>query len=365
MTVMKNNARKKQAVENGALNNESAAERAVALMHQAIDVIRRTEQIPVTPVSKFLPEHLRRELRRNARRLRQHKTQPRYPNLHSAEELAELYERTVLRDEMLEQGKRELDGISRELEAIPDVPEVRYAVGMLAREAGVAAEIDGPGSEAAERFRLLAEMVDHGHQHLFDRRRQRIEPPSHTHPAADLSLEALQQAAAADLLAAAPPGEPVISFPPEGHDSGRGRILFRIGLREASWIGSFERGEVKKNTVRVLPDRKHLFVCAEGAGYVIELQSRTLVQTTGTRITGVMYDNPVTLFIVKHNDTSLEAFGRAGRLWKTDTIGTGGFRGIEITEDSLRGEARHPLGWMRFSVGMKTGVVVLGDVRRE
>ncbi|MCU1347075.1 MAG: hypothetical protein JWO56_105 [Acidobacteria bacterium] len=250
------------------------------------------------------------------------------------------------------------------LEAIPDVPEVRYAVGMLAREAGVAAEIDGPGSEAAERFRLLAKMVDRGHQHLFDHRRQRIEPPSNTHPAADLPLEALQQAAAADLLAAAPPGEPVFSFPPagwesEGWDSGRGRILFRIGVREASWIGSFERGEVKKNTVRVLPDRKHLFVCAEGAGYVIELKSRTLVHTTGTQITGVMYDDPMTLFVVNHNGRSMEAFGRTGRLWKTDTIGCGEFRGMALTDDTIVGEARQPFppGWARFSVKLTTGEV--------
>jgi len=46
-------------------------------VHQAIDVIRRIAQVSVTPVGKFLPEHLRRELRRNARRLRQQKAQPR------------------------------------------------------------------------------------------------------------------------------------------------------------------------------------------------------------------------------------------------------------------------------------------------
>jgi hypothetical protein len=109
-----------------------------------------------------------------------------------------------------------------------------------------------------------------------------------------------------------------------------------------------------ENTVRVLPDRKHLFVCAEGAGYVLDLQSRALVQTTSTRISGVMYDTPVTLFIVNHDDTSLEAFGRTGRLWKTDAISTGGFRQIEITEESLAGEARHPLGWARVVVSRRS-----------
>ena len=366
ISAMKNRTRKKQAAGSGPLDDAQAAERAVALMNQAVDVLQRVEQAPVTPVGKFIPVHLRRELRRNARRLRQHQAVPRYQNLHSAEELALIYEQTALRDEILEQAKRELGRIGRELEAMLENRAACQALDRMVFRSRLEAEIDGPGSEAAERYRHLMKLSDRGRRHMSDLRRQRVEPPSHAHPAADLSLEALQNAAAADRLAVAPPGEPVLRFPPEGEDSGRGRILFRIGLREASWIGSFERGENDKTTVRVLPDRKHLFVCAEGAGYVIELESRTLVQTTGTRITGMHYDHAVTLFIVTHDDRSLEVFDRSGRLWKTETIGTGGFRGIELTEDGrLTGEARHALGWMRFSVGMETGVVVMGDVVGE
>jgi hypothetical protein len=347
-------------VKDDARKHENASARAMALVDQALDVIRRTEQAPLTPIRRFIPVHLRRELRRNAKRLHQQKMQPRYPNLHSAEELAGIYERTVLRDEILEQAKRELDEIGRELEGMLEDPEARQAVGMLVLQAEVAAGIDGPGSEAAERFRQLAKLVHRGHRHLLDLRRQRSARPSGIHPAADLSL---QEGAAAELLAVAPPGEPVLSFPPEGQDSGRGRVLFRIGLGKGSWIGSFERGEIETKTVRLLPDQQHLFVCAEGAGYVIHLQSRTLLSTTGTRITGVMYDDPVSIFVVQHDHSSLEAFGTAGRLWKTETIGTGGFRGMELTDDSLAGEAcqASPPGWVRFSVKLATGEVTLAD----
>jgi hypothetical protein len=62
-----------------------------------------------------------------------------------------------------------------------------------------------------------------------------------------------------------------------------------------------------------------------------------------------------------HGDTgtccALEAFGRTGRLWKTDTISSGGFRRLALTDDELVGEARHPAAWVRFSVKLATGAV--------
>jgi hypothetical protein len=85
--------------------------------------------------------------------------------------------------------------------------------------------------------------------------------------------------------------------------------LLRIGIREASWIGSFERGHTKVNIVSMLPDGKHLFVCVGGAGYVIDSKSRTLVERIGTEVIGAIEDDFWMLFIICHNDTSLEAFG--------------------------------------------------------
>ena len=62
---------------------------------------------------------------------------------------------------------------------------------------------------------------------------------------------------------------------------------------------------------------------------------------------------------------SLEAIGRIGRLWKTDPIGSGGFRRMAITDHKLVGEARHPSrpGWAFFSVRLTTGEVRFADGR--
>src|SRR5260370_18194738 len=117
------------------------------------------------------------------------------------------------------------------------------------------------------------------------------------------------------------------------------------------------------STIFMMPDGKHLFVSAEGAGYIIDAQSRTLVETIGTDVAGVMRDELMTVFVVDHNGTSLEAFGRTGRLWKTDPIGCGGFRDMAITDTTLIGEALQacPPEWAAFSVKLATGEVRFDD----
>jgi len=97
------------------MKNDNASGRAMALVHQAVGVLQRVDKAPGSPVNAFVPAKLRCELRRGAARLRMGKAQPRYRNLHTAEELADIYERTVRRDEILEQGLEDLNRITRDL----------------------------------------------------------------------------------------------------------------------------------------------------------------------------------------------------------------------------------------------------------
>ena len=342
-------------------NNASA--RALELVQEGIEILRRAEKsAPASPVTTFQSAKRRRTLRRDAARLREGKAEPRYRNLHTAEELADIYERTVQRDEMYEQTMKEFQRVARDLERIlkqnpPGLDETMVA---FVTEAKRAAEEQGPGSEAAQRYRHVEGLAWLGYERHSDTRRQRAPVPSRIAFAPDPSFEARWEKSAAELLTSLPPpDEPVIAFPPQGGDLGRGRILLRIGIRKASWIGSFELGHNNHTTVAMLPDDKHLFVSAGGAGYVIDEQSRTLVEMTGTDVVGTMVYNPLALFVVNHNGRSFEAFDRTGRIWKTDTISTGGFRRIDFTPDVMTGEARHPilLGWIGFSVKLATGEV--------
>lgn len=344
------------------MNDDNASERAVALVHQALDLLQRAEDAPASPVNTFLTAKRRRALRRAAARLRLGKAEPRYKNLHTAEELAAIYERTVQRDEILEQAAVDFKRITRDLGRLleEDNPELRKTMETLAIDARRSAEEHGPGSDAARRYRQLQLLAWLGHRQHSKSRRQRAPAPPRVALAPDPSVEARLQEIAAELLTSPPSSdEAVIAIPPQGQDSGRGRIFLRIGIGQASWIGSFERGDTNVSTIFMLPDGKHLFVSAAGAGYVIDAKSRTLVETTGTEVVGTMRDEPLTLFVVNHNGMSLEAFGRTGRLWKTDTISSGGFRRMAIKDDELVGEARQPApaGWAGFSVKLATGAV--------
>jgi hypothetical protein len=341
------------------MKNDNAPERAVVLVQEMVDVLLRTGNAPESPLTACLPARARRELRRGAARLRQQKVEPRYKNLHSAEELADLYERTAQRDEIVEKARRDLQRISLELKRIRSEkdPDVEKAMVTLVKEAARSAEEHGPRSEAAQRFRCMQLLEWVGQQAIDHRRKPGAKFPWRVFPAGDPSVEARYVLTAAEGLDSSPPGETVIAIPEEGKGSARGRALIRIGVGEASWIGSFETGSMSDSTVLMMPDCKHLFVSAQGAGYIIDLRSRSLVETVGTEVVEVI-GFPMGLFVVNHN-VSLEAFGRNGRLWKTGRISCGGFRGIVVTETRLIGEARQPPRgeWCGFSLDMATGEV--------
>jgi hypothetical protein len=356
---MKNNA-----LKNDVTKNEGASERAVALVNETLDVMRRTECVPDSPLNTSLTAEMRRKCRRYARLLREQKAEPRYRNLHTAEELAGIYKRAAKRDEIRDQGKRVLHRLSLELTRIrkENAAEVEKAMVVLVREAARLAEEQGPGSEAAHRFRLMLFLAWVARQSRNHSRKSRDPFRLRVSAAQDPSVQARYELTAAEVLAAPPPDEAVIAIPPEGEGSGRPRVFLRIGLGEAAWIGSFEIGHMSVSTIVMMPDDKHLFVSAKGAGYIIELKSRALVEEIGTDIAGVMSDYARTLFIVDHDGRRLEAFGKNGRLWKTDIISFQGFRDTAITDTSITGELRHPSrpGWTRFSVGLATGEVGFG-----
>lgn len=343
------------------MKEDNVSERAAALLHQALDVLQRAENAPDSPVNTFVPGKMRRLLRRGAERLRRGEAQPKYKNLFTAGQLADIYQQTILRDEILDQANAEFLRIGREIgRAIEeDGPAVRKTFEAIYLETLRSARENGPGSEAAQRLHQLRSLVRFAQRYGADQRRQKRSDPRDR--AAQHDAEGRLPLIAAEILASPPSGEAVIAIPPEDRGSGRGRIFLRIGVGKGSWIGSFEIGHMSVSTVFIMPDGKHLFVSAEGAGYIIEVKSRRLVEQIGTDVAGVTRDGPFTLFIVDHNGMSLEAFGQTGRLWKTDTISCGGFRGLTVTDTTLEGEARQASGWIRFSVELATGEVRFGE----
>ena len=285
------------------------SERAAALIHQGIDILERTEDAPV-------------ELKRIT---------------------------------------FELGGVMREEGAA-----VATTFDAIYRETEAEAKLQGPGSEAAQRLQLIQVLVTVASKTGSRNRRQKSSPRAKPPLSSNPRLQLLFELTAIKILDAPPAKEPVIAIPAEDSGSGRERLLMRIGVRQFAWVGSFERGHNETSTVQLMPDG-HLFVSACGAGYILDRKSHAFIEKIGDGVMTVGLDDSGQLFIVNHDEKSIECFGPRGRLWKTSPLGCGGLRGLTIIGDELLGEARQASQpeWAAFAVKLATGEVVWrGRTRR-
>src|SRR3954453_13236514 len=197
------------------MKEDNASERAAALLQQILDVLQRAENAPDSPVNTFVPGKRRRLLRRGAERLRRGEAQPQYKNLFTAEQLADIYQQTILRDEIREQADAEFLRIGREIaRAIEeDGPTVRKTFEALYLETLRSARENGPGSEAAQRLRQLRSLVRFAQRYGADKRRQKRSDPRVRAAAHD--AEGRIPLIPAEVLASPPSGEAVIAIPPE------------------------------------------------------------------------------------------------------------------------------------------------------
>jgi len=237
---------------------------------------------------------------------------------------------------------------------------ITFALGRVLKDEGaaVAMTFDAIYKETeAEALPLIQELIAVASKTGSRSRRQKGSTKPNVPTSSRLQL--LQELTAIKILDRLTAKGSVVAIPPEDSGSGRERLLMRIGVRQFAWVGSFERGDTETNTVQLMPDGR-LLVCACGAGYIVDRTSHALIEKIGDAVTPVGRDDSGSLFIVNHDEKILECFGPRGRLWKTAPLGCGGFRGLTITADELRGEARHASEpeWARFAVKLATGKVL-------
>lgn len=331
------------------MSNQQTSERAAALLEEIIDLLVWDETAPHSPIDGYAAGKARRRMRRAAELLRRGEARPKYRNLFTAEQLADICERTAKRDEMRQKVKEELVRTGREMaRLIEEDPEgTRQAIFAVYLATQRLADAQGPDSEAARRYRQVRRLT--GIAESFESHRRRGKPFDEPRGA-----EAARDGARApgdpiplipaEILDHAPAGEAILPFPGPGEDSGRPRILIRIDVGPSSWIGSFEAGFKPVSTVFMMPDNQHLFVSAGGAGYILDAGSRRLVERTGTEIVGVTRDAAMTLFVVNHNDVSFEAFGPAGRIgWGPGPIARATNAGRASAGSSAGDEEHQPI----------------------
>lgn len=337
------------------MKNQNVFERVVALLNETIDVLLRGENPPHSPIPPASTGAHIRDYRRHAERLRSGEAEAIFKNLYTDEQLADILDNAVKRDLIRLETRKSFFRLGREIGRLihEDAAESRRAFEWVFEDTCRQAEEQGPDSEAAARYRQL-EFIDRFARICKTESRRPKKKPG-AQPAAD-PLRRVPMIPA-QVLEEAPAGEEIIAIPPD-HGAGFRRMLIRIGFGPSSWVGSFVRGLQPVSTMSIMPDREHFFVSACGAGYIIHLESRTLVERLGTEVVGVMRDPLMTFFVVNHNNVSLEAFGVATRLWKTAPLGAGRLRNVALMEDQLVGEALQTSGeWTGFSIHVATGEV--------
>jgi hypothetical protein len=345
------------------MKNQSPSERVVALLNETIELLIRSESVPDSPVETVTTADERRDMKRHAERLLNGEAELCSENLYTPDQLAAILLATVGRDEGRKNVRDEFFRLADEIGAAihEDPVGTRKALDEFFLTTLREAKAAGPGSEAERRHRQLQKIGQFAKSSNTGKRRQKPSPaprgPRLAHdPAERIPL------VPAEVLPYPPAGEAITAFPASGEDAERGRILIRFGLGKSSWIGSFESGTKPMSTIFMMPDGKHLFVSAGGAGYILEEKSRTLVERTGTAVVGVIRDPEMTLFLINHDDRVLEGFGVGGRLWETPPIGDGGFQIRGLTDDEVVGEAwdSSANAWVDFGVNVATG-----EVRKE
>jgi hypothetical protein len=334
------------------MRNQHVFDRAVALLNELVDAYLPVEKVPAFPLDQPTTGKDRRLYRRAADRLRRGEQKPVFKTLYTGDQLGALLEAIVRHDDLRDQTLEASSRIGPQIGALmrEDAAAVREAFDAVFLDTHRLAEEQGPDSEAAARWRTLQGFNRAAGVVMEDRRRQ-ITPPPRRDPLRRIPL------VPAEVLEDAPEGVEIIAIPAEDDDTERERMLVRIGLGASSWVGSFVCGEQPVSTMFIMPNGKHFFVSACGAGYIVDLESRTLVERAGNAVAGIHRDPLMTFFLIEHDD-SLEAFGVVNRLWKTPPLGAGGLRNIALKDEYVVGEAQQASGeWLAFAVEVATGAV--------
>jgi hypothetical protein len=154
-------------------------------------------------------------------------------------------------------------------------------------------------------------------------------------------------------------GPAPVPFRFAGRDPFDGFVVEFVGIGGGEWVGNFQRAIGTKDAVLFAPRRTdHVIVIAGGMGYVVEIESRTLVRTFGGAVNDLFYlpDRDAVIF---GNGLWFECEGADGRIWKTPRLAWDGTKDVRLEGSLLSGNAfdAGEEAWRPFVVDIETGAL--------
>jgi hypothetical protein len=146
-------------------------------------------------------------------------------------------------------------------------------------------------------------------------------------------------------------------FSSTGHGThSEGFVVRFLPEQSSPWVGNFQGGFGKCQGVFVHPNGCHLIVVATGQAYIVEPESRALLDHFGADIASVV-EVPEIDALLFTNGLWFEAYGASGLLWRSRRVSWDGVRSLSRTKLTLHGEAYSPLddAWHPFSLDLASG----------
>ena len=138
-----------------------------------------------------------------------------------------------------------------------------------------------------------------------------------------------------------------------------GLVVRVVGIGGGNgWATSRERSAAKDAVLFAPLRTNQAIVVAGGMGYVVELDTRTLVRSFGGAINELFY-LPSREVVIYGNGLWFECEGPDGLVWKTPRLSWDGTEDVRLDGLFLRGRAFdvNDQAWHRFSVNIETGDV--------
>ncbi len=131
-----------------------------------------------------------------------------------------------------------------------------------------------------------------------------------------------------------------------------------------SWVGNFQRGSTRFETVVEHPNQHDLIVIAGGQGYVVDPSDRIKRNYMSSNIDAVFPIAELRMILLT-NGLWVEALASDGLLWRSQRISWDGMRNYRLDGSTLLGEAWLPWEdrWIPFEVDVQTGSVRGGSYR--
>ena len=127
------------------------------------------------------------------------------------------------------------------------------------------------------------------------------------------------------------------------------------------WVGNFQPGVTSLTDLAEFPHNNSVLVVANGQGYLIDVQSRTLLAQYESDI-DFLFTRPAEEWVITGSATDFSAFRGAAKLWCTRRISWDGFRNLAVVANALTGDAWcFDDSWHAFSVDLKNGNVTGGS----